>query len=91
MTLIGRRKTSKTPLQQVLGYLQIVLKALVAQRLARKTIKTYLIARSLPLIIGGAAVVAVVVFAAKKLLGGGAPDVAVTAPSPAQPESSPVT
>jgi hypothetical protein len=59
MTLIGRKKT-KSPLEQVLEYLGLVLKALVAQRVARKAHKGYKRARRVPLVLVALVIVAIV-------------------------------
>ena len=87
MGLIGRRKTSKTVLEQVLGYFKLVLKALVAQRVARKAYKGYKWLRRLPFIIAGAAIVAFVL-RKKQQRGGSGSGSGATATTPSHPSTT---
>jgi hypothetical protein len=58
MNLIRRRKP-KTPLQQGVDIVRLTVRALVAQRLARRAVHHYKFARRLPYLIGGAVALAV--------------------------------
>ena len=64
MTLIGRRKKKNVP-EQVLGYVKLGLKGLVAQRIARNAYKGYKWTRRLPFLLAGGAIVA---FVARKAM-----------------------
>jgi hypothetical protein len=82
MSLIRRSKTP-TPAERALGIARLGLKALVAQRVARKAHKGYKIGRKLPLILGAGAVAFVV---AKKAKGSSSPAPAAP-PNPTPPSS----
>jgi hypothetical protein len=82
MKLIGKKKRSKLPHERGLGWVSLVLKALVAQRVARKAHKGYKWTRRLPYLVAGGAVVA---FVARKVAGGGKSpaEAGFTPPTPA--------
>jgi hypothetical protein len=87
MKLIGRRK-SKTPVQQVLDYLRLALRALVAARVARTALKGYRFARRVPYLIAAGAVIAVAV---KLLRGKREQETTYEPPAPVTSATSPTT
>ncbi len=84
MKLIPRRKQQPTTFEQVTSYVKLGAKGLAAQRVARRTLKTYKFTRRAVPLAGLAAIGAVV---AKRFGGGGGE----TAPSgPPAPSATPV-
>ena len=88
MSLIGGRKKSKTVLEQALGYVSLVLKALVAQRVARKAYTGYKWLRRLPLILAVGAVVALVLRKKAQSGGSSSADAGFTPPATTTPAAS---
>src|SRR4051794_32694341 len=78
-----RRKKDPTPVQEALRFVKLSVRALVAARMARNSLKHYRRVRRLPLLLGGAAILALV---AKLLKGRGGSE--RPAPQPGTPPAS---
>ena len=87
MSLI-RRKPEKKPHDHGLKAVGLVVRALVAQRLARKAYKGYKWTRRLPFIVGGTAIVAFLLGRLQKRRSGGDDTSATTTSHPSTTTSS---